>query len=79
MGAEELPEEDPLALEIERLELQEQELSAERRLLHHRIDVFADELAFRRERELSARRRELHRHIDELRRLLRPIRKPQDE
>ena len=78
MGAEELPESELLAQEIEELELQEQELSAERRDLHHRIDVFADELAVRREREISARRRELHRHIDELRRILRPIRRPPD-
>jgi len=73
--ASEAPDLDPLAELIEQLEAKEQELSAERRELHHRIDTFADDLAVHREREVSSRRRELHRDIDELRALLRPFRR----
>jgi chromosome segregation ATPase len=56
---------------LERLEEEENELSARRRKLHDRIALFPDparqaELQAQEE-ELSQRRRELHRRIDEVR------------
>jgi hypothetical protein len=54
--------------ELDALEAEEAEVSAERRRLHQQIDHgFATETTCVRERELSARRRELHQRIDALR------------
>jgi hypothetical protein len=61
--------------ELERLELEERELSALREKLHERIDRgFANESTRAQEREVSDRRREVHRRIDELRGRLREYR-----
>ena len=61
------PELIPLIIELERLEAEEREVSAQRRRLHERLDAFPSESAQRQERELSTRRKELHQQIDELR------------
>jgi hypothetical protein len=56
------------ARELEALEAEEAQISAERRRLHERIDRgFATSAARVREREVSDHRRELHRRIDALR------------
>jgi hypothetical protein len=52
---------------IDQLEAEERALSAVRRQLHDRIDVFEGDKLAERERELSDRRRELHGQIDVLR------------
>ena len=53
---------------LARLEQEERELSAQRRLLHDRMDGFGGgEATEARELELSRRRRELHARIDSLR------------
>jgi hypothetical protein len=57
-----------LRAELASLEAEEARVSAERRHIHHQIDLgYASETTRAREREVSARRRELHRLIDELR------------
>lgn len=61
------PDRDALAIELERLELHEREVSARRRRLHDRLASFPNELTREHEREVSAERRELHKRIDELR------------
>jgi len=54
--------------ELDALEVEERQVSAERRRLHQQIDNgFATEATRLREREVSDHRRELHRHIDALR------------
>jgi len=74
MAAEQLPDLDELAVELEALERKEREVSAFRRKLHERIDNgFPTEFTLRQERQVSNERRELHRRIDELRAYLRPF------
>jgi hypothetical protein len=59
---------DNARAELEALEAEEVEVSAERRRLHQQIDHgFASEATRLREREVSDHRRELHRRIDALR------------
>ena len=56
------------ARELEALQAEEAQISAERRRLHERIDRgFATEETRVQEREVSDHRRELHRRIDALR------------
>lgn len=56
------------AVELVRLEQEEQALSQYRRRLHEQIDKgFPNEFTIRREREVSDRRRQLHARIDALR------------
>jgi hypothetical protein len=62
---------DNAQAELEALETEEAQVSAERRRLHQQIDHgFATEATRLREREVSDHRRELHRRIDALRELL---------
>jgi hypothetical protein len=58
---------EEIILELELLEAEEREVSAQRRRLHQRLDAFPNELTRQQEQELSARRKELHRQIDRLR------------
>jgi hypothetical protein len=59
---------EDLRAELDALEAEETQLSAERRRLHQQIDHgFASEATRLRERGVSDRRRELHRQIDALR------------
>jgi hypothetical protein len=51
---------------LEQLEDEERALSALRRNLHDRLDMFPGEGIAERELEVSNRRRDLHRRIDEL-------------
>ena len=58
---------------LERLELEEREISSLRRKLHDRLASFPNEVTQQQEREISAKRRELHAQIDELRVKLRQL------
>jgi hypothetical protein len=69
---EEQSEEELTAL-LERLELEEREISSLRRKLHDRLASFPNEVTQQQEREISAKRRELHAQIDELRVRLRQL------
>jgi hypothetical protein len=72
----ELPDLDPLVLELNELEQREAEVSALRRKLHDRLSSFPSEVTQAREREVSDERRALHRRIDELRAQLASQRHP---
>jgi hypothetical protein len=58
---------------LERLELEEREISSLRRKLHDRLASFPNEATMQQEQEISAKRRELHAQIDELRVKLRQL------
>ena len=58
---------------LERLELEEREVSSLRRKLHDRLASFPNEVTQQQEVEVSAKRRELHAQIDELRVKLRHL------
>jgi peptidoglycan hydrolase CwlO-like protein len=63
---------EDLRRELERLEADEEQLSAKRRFLQHQIDFgFENSSSREREREVSDERQELHRRIDALRERLR--------
>jgi len=64
---EENEELEELRLLLERLESEEQELSALRRKLHDRLASFPNEETQRHERDLSRRRKALHDEIDRVR------------
>jgi hypothetical protein len=55
-----------LDAQIEALEIEEREVSAQRHRLHDRLASFPNEVTSRQEEELSKRRRELHAQIDAL-------------
>ena len=78
MAVAKLPDMDALAIELQRLERRERELSARRRKLHDRLSSFPNEFTQRQELEISAERREIHRRIDELRAMLAPLRRLPD-
>jgi hypothetical protein len=66
------PSLDDLREELARLETREAMVSAQRRLLHDKIDFgYATEGTRSREREVSDERRKLHHRINELRELIR--------
>jgi hypothetical protein len=66
------PSLDDLREELARLETREAMVSAQRRLLHDKIDFgYAAEGTRSREREVSDERRKLHHRINELRELIR--------
>ena len=70
-----MEEESPEELEalLERLEIEEREVSTLRRKLHDRLARFPNEVTMEQEREISAKRHELHAQIDELRVKLRHV------
>ena len=64
---EENEELEELRLLLERLESEEEEVSALRRKLHDRLASFPNAETERRERDLSTRRKALHDEIDRVR------------
>ena len=63
---DELSEQQLEAL-LEKLEMEEREISALRRKLHDRLASFPNDVTEQHEREVSKKRRELHAQIDEIR------------
>jgi hypothetical protein len=55
-----------LDAQIEALEEEEREISAQRHRLHDRLASFPNEVTAKQEQEISKRRRELHVQIDAL-------------
>ena len=62
-----------LRTQLEKLELEEREISDLRRKLHDRLSSFPNEVTAQHEREVSKKRRELHAQIDALRVKLREL------
>jgi hypothetical protein len=70
---EEEESQEELEALLERLELEEREVSSLRRKLHDRLASFPNEVTQQQEVEISAKRRQLHAQIDELRVKLRHL------